>query len=130
MKLVLNMKATFKPLTKAEEEIMQVLWQLDKAFVKDIVDQMPEPKPHYNTVSTIIKILADKGFVAYETFGKSNRYYPLIKKEDYSKRSMKQFVKRYFEGSFPEMLSFFVKEKDISIDELESVLRELKKTKH
>ena len=119
------MKA-FKPLTKAEEEIMHVLWKLDKAFVKDIVDELPEPKPHYNTVSTIIKILSDKGFVAYESFGKSNRYYPLVKKEDYTKRSMKQFVKGYFEGSYSNMFSFFAKEKDISIEDLESILKELK----
>lgn len=121
------MKANFKPLTKAEEEIMQALWRLDKAFVKDIVDLLPEPKPHYNTVSTIIKILVDKGFVDYESFGKSNRYFPLVAKEDYSKNSMKQFVKRYFEGSFTNMLSFFAKEKDISIQELESILKEMKK---
>jgi len=120
-------KASFKPLTKAEEEIMQALWQLDKAFVKDIVDALPEPKPHYNTVSTIIKILGDKGFVAYESFGKANRYYPVVDKEDYSKRSMKQFVKKYFEGSFTNMLSFFAKEKDISVKDLEELLNELKK---
>jgi BlaI family penicillinase repressor len=119
---------TFKPLTKAEEEIMQVLWQLEKAFVKDVVDAMKEPKPHYNTVSTIIKILEDKGFVAHESFGKSNRYHALVEKDDYSKKSMKQFVKGYFEGSFGNMLSFFAKEKDISIEELESILKELKKT--
>lgn len=120
------MKPTFKPLTKAEEEVMQMLWKLDKAFVKDIVEAMPDPKPHYNTVSTILKILGDKGFVAYESFGKSNRYYATINKDDYSKKSMKQFVKRYFEGSFADMLSFFAKEKDISIEELETVLKELK----
>ena len=83
-KNIVEMKANFKPLTKAEEEIMQILWRLDKAFVKDIVDELPAPKPHYNTVSTIIKILVDKGFIAYESFGKSNRYYPLIDKDDYS----------------------------------------------
>ncbi len=121
------MKTTFKPLTKAEEEIMQMLWKLNKAFVKEIVDELPEPKPHYNTVSTIIKILMDKGFVGYESFGKSNRYYPVIEKEEYSKKSMKQFVKRYFEGSYTSMFSFFAKEKDISIEELESILKELKK---
>lgn len=120
-------KASFKPLTKAEEEIMQVLWDLEKAFVKEIVDALPEPKPHYNTVSTIIKILGDKGFVAYESFGKANRYYPLINKDDYSKKSMKQFVKKYFEGSFSNMLSFFAKEKDISVKDLEELLNELKK---
>ncbi len=120
------MKTTFKPLTKAEEDIMQVLWKLEKAFVKEIVDEFPEPRPHYNTISTMIKILSDKGFVSYETFGKSNRYYPAVKKEEYTKRSMKQFVKGYFEGSYTNMLSFFAKEKDISIDELEQILKELK----
>jgi len=120
------MKAQFKPLTKAEEEIMQILWKLQQAFVKDIVDELPEPKPHYNTVSTIIKILSDKGFVASESFGKSNRYYPLVKKDEYTKKTMKQFLKGYFEGSYANMLSFFAKEKDISIEELESILKELK----
>lgn len=115
-----------KQLTKAEEEIMQVLWQLDKAFIKDIVENMPAPQPHYNTVSTIIKILCDKGIVAYESFGKANRYYPLVKKEEYSKKTMKQFVKKYFEGSYGSMLSFFAKEKDISIAELEDILKEMK----
>ena len=123
------MKHTFKPLTKAEEEIMQVLWKLENAFVKDVVDELPTPKPHYNTVSTIIKILEDKGFAAHESFGKSNRYYPVIKKDAYSKKSMTQFVKSYFEGSYTNMLSFFAKEKDISIEELESILMELKKDK-
>ncbi|RYD55662.1 MAG: BlaI/MecI/CopY family transcriptional regulator [Sphingobacteriales bacterium] len=122
------MKANFKTLTKAEEEIMQVLWKLDKAFVKDIVDELPDIKPHYNTVSTIIKILEEKGFVDHESFGKSNRYYPLVKKEDYTKKSMKQFVSKYFDGSFANMLSFFAKEKDISIQELESLLNEIKKS--
>jgi BlaI family penicillinase repressor len=123
------MKTQFKPLTKAEEEIMQTLWKLEQGFVKDILDELPEPKPHYNTVSTIIKILSDKGFVAGESFGKSNRYYPLVKKDDYTKKTMKQFLKGYFEGSYANMLSFFAKEKDISIEELESILTELKKDK-
>jgi|SRR5690606_8854966 len=121
------MKPKFKALTKAEEQIMQALWQLDKAFVKDIIDVLPEPKPHYNTVSTILKILGDKGFVDTESLGKSNRYFPLVEKEEYSKKTMTQFVKGYFEGSFANMLSFFAKEKDISIEELEDVLKELKK---
>jgi len=122
------MRQSFKPLTKAEEQVMQVLWKLGKAFVKDIVDAMPEPRPHYNTVSTILKILSDKGFVSYESLGKSNHYFPVVQKEDYSKGSMKQFVKRYFKGSFTDMVSFFVKEKDISVEQLESLLKELKKT--
>ena len=121
------MKASFKPLTKAEEEIMQVLWKLEKAFIKDIVDELPDPKPHYNTVSTIIKILEDKGFAGHESFGKSNRYFPEVKKDDYTKKTMTQFLKGYFEGSYANMLSFFAKEKDISIEELESILNEMKK---
>lgn len=105
---------------------MQALWRLNNAFIKDIVDAMPEPRPHYNTVSTIVKILCDKGVVGFESFGKANRYYPLVKKEEYSKRTMKQFVKKYFEGSYGSMLSFFAKEKDISVAELEDILKQLK----
>lgn len=122
------MATHFKSLTKAEEEIMQVLWQLEKAFIKDVVDALPEPRPHYNTVSTIVKILEDKGFVSHESLGKSNRYFPVVAKDDYSKRSMKQFVKRYFDGSFASMLSFFAKEEDISVKELQAILNELKKS--
>ncbi|MCB0699190.1 MAG: BlaI/MecI/CopY family transcriptional regulator [Chitinophagaceae bacterium] len=121
------MKKKFKPLTKAEEEIMQVLWKLEQAFVKDVIDELEEPKPHYNTVSTIVKILEEKGFADHESFGKSNRYFPLISKDEYSKKSMNQFVGKYFEGSFANMLSFFAKEKDISIRELEDILKEIKK---
>ncbi|MBN8672073.1 MAG: BlaI/MecI/CopY family transcriptional regulator [Flavipsychrobacter sp.] len=122
------MKTNPKTLTKAEEEIMQALWQLDKAFVKDIVDLLPAPKPHYNTVSTIIKILCDKGFVGYESFGKSNRYYPLVQKDEYSKKTMNQFVSKYFNGSFAGMLSFFAQEKDITVQDLEAILKELKQS--
>lgn len=121
------MNKNFKTLTKAEEQIMQVLWNLQQAFVKDIIEELPKPKPHYNTVSTIIKILEDKGFVTHESFGKSNRYYPVVAKDDYSKGSMKQFVGKYFDGSFADMVSFFVKEKDINIEELESILKAIKK---
>lgn len=124
------MAKEFKPLTKAEEEIMQALWQLEKAFVKDIVDLLPEPKPHYNTVSTIIKILEEKGFADHESLGKANRYFPLVQKDEYSKKSMTQFVGKYFEGSFANMLSFFAKEKDISVKELEEILQLMKEQKN
>jgi predicted transcriptional regulator len=120
--------AAFKPLTKAEEQIMQALWQIEQGFTKDIIDQLPKPKPHYNTVSTILKILIDKDFVKAESIGKSNLYKPKVKKEAYSKQSMKQLVKGYFDGSFAGMLSFFAKEKDISITELEDILNEVKKS--
>lgn len=116
----------FKPLTKAEEQIMQVLWQMGSGFAKDIVDHL-KPKPHYNTASTILKILEEKGFVRIESVGKLNRYYPLIAKEAYSKKTMQQLLTGYFEGSFSNMLSFFAKEKDISVKDLEEILKEIKK---
>lgn len=119
--------STFKQLTKAEEQVMKVLWEIEKGLTKDIIDQLPTPKPHYNTVSTILKILAEKGFVTIVQFGKSNIYKPAVSRDVYSKNSMKQFVKGYFDGSFANMLSFFAKEKDISIADLEDILKEIKK---
>ncbi|MCX7550960.1 BlaI/MecI/CopY family transcriptional regulator [Xanthomarina sp. F2636L] len=116
-----------KQLTKAEEEIMQVLWQLEKANVKQIIDVLPEPKPAYNTVSTIVRILETKGFVDYEKQGKGHIYYPLIKKQDYSNQSLNTLVDNYFQGSFKSMVSFFVKKNDISLQELESVLKDMNK---
>ncbi len=115
-----------KELTKAEEEIMQVLWELKQAFVKDIINRLPEPKPAYNTVSTIVRILQQKGFVGHEPRGKSHRYYPLITKEVYTKSFMKGFVKKYFSGSYQQMVSFFTKQDDLSLKELEQLLKELK----
>jgi len=117
----------FKQLTKAEEQIMQVLWLLEEAFTKDIIEHLPEPKPHYNTVSTLLRILTDKGFVVAKPVAKSYLFKPLIKKEAYSKKSLKQFIGNYFNGSFSDMVSFFAKEKDISVSELEQVLKEMKK---
>ena len=89
-----------KELTKAEEQVMHLLWQLEKAYVKDIIELMPEPKPAYNTVSTIIRILETKEFVGHEAFGKTYRYFPLIKKEVYTQFYMKNFLSGYFGGSF------------------------------
>ena len=115
-----------KQLTKAEEEIMQVLWQLDKAFVKEIIEELPEPKPAYNSVSTIIRILEKKGVVGFEAFGKAHRYYPLIDKEEYTRKFLDRFVKNYFSGSYTNLVSFFAKEQSLSLAELETVLKELK----
>lgn len=115
-----------KELTKAEEEIMQVLWELDSAFVKDIIIKLPRPKPAYNTVSTIVRILQQKGFAGHETHGKSHKYHPLITKDAYTKSYMKGFVKRYFNGSYQQMVSFFTKEDNLSINELEQLIKELK----
>ena len=116
-----------KALTKAEEQIMQVLWKLDQAFLREIVDEMPVPKPHQNTVATLLKILVEKEFVAVEVLGRQHRYSPLITKEDYSGKSIKQLAKNYFEGSFSNVVSYLVKENNISVDELEQLLKQIKK---
>lgn len=116
-----------KALTKAEEDIMQVLWHLEKANVKQIIDVLPEPKPAYNTVSTIVRILESKGFVDYQKKGKGHVYFPLLKKQDYSNQSLQTLVEKYFQGSFKSMVSFFVKKNDIDINELENVLKEINK---
>ena len=116
-----------KILTKAEEQIMQVIWKLEKAFLKEIIEELPHPRPHSNTVATIIRILTEKEFVGLRVFGRTHQYYPLISKEAYSKTTMKSLVKGYFEGSFSNAVSFMVKENNISIEELENVLAQIKK---
>jgi len=118
-----------KQLTKAEEEVMQILWQLEKAFVKDIVEHFPEPKPAYNSVSTITRILEKKGVVGFEAFGKSHRYFPLIDKEEYSRTFLNRFVENYFSGSYSQLVSFFTKQHNLSLSELEILLKELKEHK-
>ncbi|WP_299521058.1 BlaI/MecI/CopY family transcriptional regulator [Winogradskyella sp.] len=116
-----------KQLTKAEEEIMQVLWQLEKANVKSIIQILPDPKPAYNTVSTIIRILESKGFVDYEKQGKGHIYFPIIAKESYSNQSINKLVDNYFQGSFKSMVSFFVKKNDVDLKDIESLLKEINK---
>lgn len=118
-----------KQLTKAEEDIMQILWQLKKANVKNIIEEFPEPKPAYNTVSTIVRILESKGFVDYEKEGKGHIYFPLLQQQDYSNQSINNLVDNYFQGSFKSMVSFFIKKNDISLKELESVLKDINKEK-
>lgn len=109
-------------LTKAEEQIMQELWILKRAYVKDIIERLPEPKPAYNTVSTIVRILENKGYVSHIAIGKSHEYFPLLQKNDYTRRYFKTFLKNYFGNSFQQMVSFFAAEKDISIQEMEEML--------
>jgi predicted transcriptional regulator len=116
-----------KQLTKAEEEIMQVLWHLQKANVKQLIDELPEPKPAYNTVSTIVRILESKGFVDYEKQGKGHVYFSLLAKTDYSNQSINMLVDNYFQGSFKSMVSFFVKKNDLTLKDLEAVLKEINK---
>lgn len=116
-----------KELTRAEEQIMQLLWDQEKAFVKDIVEQMPDPKPAYNTVSTIIRILEKKGFVGHNAYGKTHEYFPLISRKDYTRSYMKNFIRNYFSGSFQEMVSFFAKEDNMSITDLDELMEDVKR---
>lgn len=118
-----------KQLTKAEEEVMQWLWQLEEANVASIIDQMPEPKPAYNTISTIVRILENKAFVSHHKKGKGYIYFPLVKKEEYSNQSLNKLMNNYFNGSFKNMVSFFVKKNDMDIKDLEHILKELDKEK-
>ena len=113
-------------LTKAEEQVMQILWKLKKGFVKDVIDQIPEPKPAYNTVSTIIRILEKKGFVGYKAYGKTHEYFTLVDRDVYSKFYLKNFVSNYFEGSFENLVSFFAKESNMNITEVETLMKHVK----
>jgi len=115
-----------KELTKAEEQVMQILWDIEKGFVKDVLAKMEEPKPAYNTVSTIIRILEKKGFVGYKAYGKTHEYYPLIDKTSYSNFYLKNFLGGYFGGSFQRLVSFFAKENDMDIKEVEKLMSHVK----
>lgn len=119
-----------KSLTKAEEQVMQILWQLKQGFLKDILEKMPEPKPHSNTVATILKILIDKGFVHFETLGRNNLYKAAVSKTEYGKKSINQLVKGYFEGSPAKLLSHFVNDNKLSAEELEALLEQIKNAKN
>jgi len=114
-----------KELTKAEEQIMQILWGLEKGFVNDIIDKMPKPKPAYNTVSTIIRILEKKGFVDHRAYGKTYEYFPLILKNEYTKGYLKGFIKNYFSDSYKNLISFFSKNEKLSVSELEDIVNML-----
>ena len=117
----------FRELTKAEDQVMQILWKLEKGFVKDILERFPEPKPAYNTISTIVRILENKGFVGHKAYGKTHEYYPLIAKDKYAKQYVNAMVKGYFNGSFQNLVSFFARKNKVDINELEKLLDELKK---
>ena len=116
-----------KELTKAEEQVMQLLWKLEKAFVKDMMEEMPEPKPAYNTVSTIVRILEKKGFVGHNAYGKTHEYFPLIAREVYTRSFMKNFMRNYFSGSFKEMVSFFAIEDNMSLSDFDELMEDVKR---
>ncbi len=116
-----------KQLTKAEEQIMQVLWQLEVASVKEVIAELQDPKPAYNTVSTIIRILETKEFVGHQAKGRGYVYFPTVAKKNYTNQRMHKIMNGYFGGSFKSMVSFFMKENDLDISELESILKEIDK---
>jgi len=116
-----------KELTRAEEQIMQILWQIGKGFVHDVRAQIPKPKPAYNTVSTIVRILEKKGFVGHTAYGKSHEYYPLITKKEYTRSFMNSVMKNYFSDSYRDLVSFFTKNENIDINELEEIKKMMSK---
>ena len=122
-----------KELTHPEEQVMQYLWKLEKAFLKDIVEEYPEPKPAYTTISTVIRVLVKKGFIGFDQFGKTNRYFPLISKTSYSKTTFKGVFQKFFDNSPGMFTSFFTKEEKLSLAELEEmksiIEQEIKKKK-
>ena len=122
-----------RELTRAEEQVMQVLWKIEKGFVKDILEHFDEPRPAYNTVSTIVRILQEKGFVGHKAYGRTHEYFPLVSKDEYSDTHIRTFVRDYFSGSFQSMVSFFACEKGISVKEMEEIMKimevEIKKQK-
>ncbi len=115
-----------KKLTRKEEEVMKILWNLEKAFVKDIVEQYDDPKPHYNTVSSLVRLLQDKGIVGFTQYGNTYEYFPLLSKDDYRKSFMKQVVNDYFDNSYKSAVAFFVKEKGLSPEEIEDLIKTIK----
>lgn len=115
-----------KELTRAEEQVMQVLWKKGKTTVKEIVAEMQDTQPAYNTISTIVRILETKGFVDHEPLGKGYAYFPIVEKAVYTKRFLKNFMKNYFSGSFRELVSFFAKESDMDIKDLELLMEEVR----
>lgn len=121
-----------KELTKAEEQIMQILWQLNEAIVKDIIERIPEPKPAYNTVSTVVRVLEGKGFIDHKAYGNSHVYFPTVSEDDYKKFTFDKLMKNYFSDSYKSLVSFIADEKDLGLkelDELTELLNNLKNKK-
>ena len=115
-----------KELTRAEDQVMQILWSIGRGVVRDIIDRMPEPKPAYNTVSTIVRILETKGFVDHKAYGKTHEYFPLISKEKYTRFYLNNMIRGYFNGSFQNLVSFFARDNKLDATDLEKLLKEMK----
>jgi BlaI family penicillinase repressor len=122
-----------KKLTNAEEEIMQILWDMGQGFVKDVIDHMPDPKPPYNTVSTVIRVLEKKNFISHRQYGNTYEYYPTVSRDEYAKIHFNGFMAKYFQNSFPKMAAFFAHENNLSMKDLEEIMKltevEMRKSK-
>jgi BlaI family penicillinase repressor len=116
-----------KKLTSSEEQVMQILWDLEKAFVKDIIVHIPSPRPPYNTISSVVRILEKNGFVSHKAYGHTHEYFPIINRDAYKKFYLKDALKNYFEDSFQQMVSFFAKEEEVNVKELEQLIDMIKK---
>lgn len=119
-----------KHLTNREEEIMELFWEKGALFVKEIIDELEEPKPHYNTISTIVRGLEEKGFVAHEQFGNTYRYFAAITREEFSRNTIKNMVGKYFNKSYSSVVSMFVKEENISLEEIKELIRQVESQKN
>ena len=118
-----------KHLTNREEEIMELFWAKGSLFVKEIIDLLGPPKPHYNTISTIVRLLEEKGFVGHEQFGNTHRYHAVISREEFSKFTLKTMVGKYFNKSYASVVSMFVQEEKISVEEIKELLRQVESSK-
>jgi BlaI family penicillinase repressor len=125
--LVSNQGFSVKELTRAEEQVMRYLWKIKSGFLKDIIEQYPEPKPAYTTVSTVIRVLVKKGFISYRTYGKTHEYYPLISRDRYFKNHFKTLVKNYFSDSPQRFVSFYTEKVNLDVEELEEMIVIIKK---
>ncbi|NLR78905.1 BlaI/MecI/CopY family transcriptional regulator [Chitinophaga eiseniae] len=118
-----------KKLSRKEEELMQVIWDLEKAFVKDAIEHLPDPKPHYNTIATLMKRLEEKGYLAHTEYGGSYEYYPIVGKENYKQTFMKKVLNTFFDNSYLNMLAYFAKEEKISPEEMKELVKMIEKDK-
>lgn len=127
--LIIKTHKAMTDLTKAEEKIMKILWDIERGFIKDIIDQYPDPKPPYNSVSTIVRVLVQKEIVGYEVYGNSHQYHPLISKEEYRKGQLSRLVSDYYNNSLKQVVNFFSESKKLDEKELDEVMRMLEKLK-
>lgn len=112
-----------KSLTRAEEQLMRIIWKLQSGFVKDFIAEMPDPKPPYNTISSVVRLLEKKGFVGYKAYGKTYEYFPLVSLDDYRKYAAGNLINNYFSGSMEKLVSFFAQENELDLSEIEQMLQ-------